>query len=72
MYNKERAKEWIMDDVDVSLSSLEFMKDSKGDWHQVVSREGWYQSKSGELYHYDGVIWDEVPKERLEELEYLG
>jgi hypothetical protein len=34
--------------------------------------KGWYQNLKGELYHYDGVIWDVVPKERLTDLEYLG
>lgn len=33
---------------------------------------GWYQNRSGKLFHYDGVVWDEVPNERMEELEFLG
>jgi hypothetical protein len=33
---------------------------------------GWYQNIKGQLFHFDGVIWDEVPEEKLEKLEYLG
>lgn len=33
---------------------------------------GWYQNSNGDLFHYDGVIWDNVPNERAEDLEYLG
>lgn len=32
---------------------------------------GWYQGADGELYHYDGVIWDEVPGREVK-LEFLG
>ena len=34
--------------------------------------EGWYQNLKGELFHYDGLIWDVVPREKITELEYLG
>jgi hypothetical protein len=40
-----------------------------GSWGYKV---GWYQDKKGSLYHYDGVIWDEVPQDSNERLEYLG
>jgi hypothetical protein len=33
---------------------------------------GWYQNSKGLLYHYDGVVWDDVPLDNLKELEYLG
>jgi hypothetical protein len=33
---------------------------------------GWHQDSSGNLYHYDGVIWDVVPEMRVNQLEYLG
>ena len=33
---------------------------------------GWYQNADGDLYHYDGTIWDTVPKEQIKDLEYLG
>jgi hypothetical protein len=36
-----------------------------------AAEAGWYQSASGELYHYDGIIWDEVPARGLK-LEFLG
>jgi hypothetical protein len=45
-------------------------RDSKGRFIEVVA--GWYQNSSGDLFHYDGVVWDKVPSERLESLEYLG
>jgi hypothetical protein len=33
---------------------------------------GWYQNLATELFYYDGVIWDKIPNERINELEYLG
>lgn len=39
---------------------------------KIQIREGWYQDRKGLLYHYDGVVWDAVPYENAEELEYLG
>lgn len=33
---------------------------------------GWYQNGNGQLFYYDGVVWDVVPSERIEKLEYLG
>jgi len=33
---------------------------------------GWYQNIKGSLYHYDGVVWDEVPDWDIKQLEYLG
>ena len=36
------------------------------------TREGWYQDSKGSLYHYDGLIWDEVPSPNIKQLEYLG
>ena len=33
---------------------------------------GWYQDKNGNLYSYDGVIWDEVPPMPIKDLEYLS
>jgi hypothetical protein len=35
-------------------------------------KAGWYQDKEGKLYHYDGVLWDEVPEEKVVNLEHLG
>lgn len=34
-------------------------------------RKGWYQNSVGVLYHYDGVNWDDVPIEKISDLEYL-
>lgn len=33
---------------------------------------GWYQNSRGDLYHYDGVVWDNVPNEKVSDLEFLG
>lgn len=49
----------------------EFMRDEKGRFTQPVN-QGWYQNSRGELFHYDGTIWDNVPEDRLQALEYLG
>lgn len=56
---------------------LEFLRDEKGRWiedfnkHEEV-KQGWYQNRVGDLYHYDGTVWDEVPGEMIRDLEYLG
>lgn len=47
--------------------NLEFMR--KDD---VKVSAGWYQNAVGDLYHYDGVVWDTVPSERIQDLEFLG
>ena len=52
--------------------NLSFLRDDKGRWTPEVFKEGWYQNGEGKLYHYDGVVWDDVPSERIDELEYLG
>lgn len=54
------------------LGDLGIRRDSVGRWTHVEVAEGWYQSLGGTLYHYDGIVWDVVPAERVEELEYLG
>lgn len=52
----------------------EFLKgverDSKGRFIETVV--GWYQNSHGDLFHYDGTVWDQVPSERIGDLEYLG
>lgn len=50
------------------FENLEFMRDRK----DATVLVGWYQNLSGELFHYDGSIWDNVPGERVQELEFLG
>jgi hypothetical protein len=52
--------------------SNSYSRDEKGRWISDDPKEGWYQNHDGQLFHYDGVIWDEVPSERIEKLEYLG
>jgi hypothetical protein len=56
-----------------ALDNLDFMNDPKLVYRQQKDLlAGWYQSLSAELFYYDGVIWDKIPKERINELEYLG
>lgn len=38
----------------------------------VATQIGWYQNSKGDLYHYDGTIWDNVPEEKINNLEFLG
>lgn len=33
--------------------------------------KGWYQNSVGVLYRYDGTNWDNVPVEKISDLEYL-
>lgn len=53
------------------LDSIMRSRTKKDDTHLNISA-GWYQSTKGSLYHYDGVIWDEVPNWDIRQLEYLG
>ena len=55
------------------LESLDFMNDPKLVYRQQRDLlSGWYQNTASELFFYDGVIWDKIPKEKVNELEYLG
>lgn len=38
----------------------------------VDQKPGWYQDLKGNLYKYDGVVWDVVPENKPDELEFLG
>lgn len=38
----------------------------------VDYKAGWYQDLNGNLYQYDGVVWDVVPVKEAGELEFLG
>ena len=60
----------VFEDVLEKYENLEFLRDDKGRFIEAVN--GWYQNVKGELYHYDGVVWDNVPNEKVSELEYLG
>lgn len=33
---------------------------------------GWYQDTEGNLWHFDGSVWDVVPEQMTKRLEYLG
>jgi len=44
-------------------------RDLSGRW--VEANQGWYQNSAGDLFHYDGVVWDVVP-DSIKKLEYLG
>jgi hypothetical protein len=56
-----------------ALDNLDFMNDPKLVYRQQKELlAGWYQNLATELFYYDGVIWDKIPKERINELEYLG
>ena len=60
----------VFDDIAEKYKDLEFLKEDKGRFTEVVS--GWYQNSIGDLFHYDGVIWDNVPDEQIKTLEFLG
>jgi hypothetical protein len=62
----------IFEETMKKFENLGFLRDEKGRWSEAVPEAGWYQDRDGNLYNYDGVIWDEVPKDRISELEYLG
>jgi hypothetical protein len=62
----------IFEETMRDLERLKVRRDSVGRWTEDVPEAGWYQDRDGTLYNYDGVVWDEVPKERIEKLEYLG
>lgn len=38
----------------------------------VDYKSGWYQDIDGNLYQYDGVVWDVVPGREVGKLEFLG
>lgn len=47
-----------------------FARDQESKFVELTS--GWYQSPRGDLFKYDGVVWDKVPDCALKSLEYLG
>ena len=56
-----------------ALDNLDFMNDPKLVYRQQKDLlAGWYQNLATELFYYDGVIWDKIPDEKINELEYLG
>jgi hypothetical protein len=62
----------IFEETMRSLDRLSIRRDDLGRWTDGINKAGWYQDKSGNLYQYDGVVWDEVPKDKVSDLEYLG
>lgn len=62
----------VFEETVKAYEALQFLRDDKGRWTQLDIKAGWYQDKQGNLYQYDGVIWDDVPNSRIEDLEYLG
>lgn len=62
----------VFEDTLKQYERLHFLRDKYGRWTEGDLKEGWYQNGEGQLYHYDGVVWDEVPSERIDKLEYLG
>jgi hypothetical protein len=61
----------VEDDSDLP----EFLRDNKDTMSRMKEIEvvvGWYQNSKGDLFHYDGTIWDSVPSDKLQDLEFLG
>ncbi len=59
--------------IDVPVfETIEFLRDEHGRWTQLEVKAGWYQDTDGNLYQYDGLVWDVVPSVKIEKLEYLG
>lgn len=56
----------------MDIEALDFLRDDRGRWLGIKLPAGWYQNSRGELFKYDGVVWDKVPSEKLENLEHLG
>lgn len=56
------------------MQDLEFLRETPRDkvGRFIEAKLGWYQDRYGNLYKYDGVIWDVVPEGSIEELEYLS
>lgn len=57
---EQELPQFLRDDATVTGKAIELMS------------SGWYQNSIGDLYHYDGVVWDKVPAEKIENLEFLG
>lgn len=59
-YEEEELPQFLRDDATVTGTAMR------------LTNSGWYQNSSGDLYHYDGVVWDNVPSEKIDSLEFLG
>lgn len=77
-YEAKMTKTPIFDMLVKEMKSIDdaelpkFLRDESGRWAEAEVLKGWYQNSRGDLYHYDGVIWDEVPNEQIKDLEFLG
>ena len=77
-YEAKMTKTPIFDMLVKEMNSIDnaelpkFLRDESGRWAEAEVLKGWYQNSRGDLYHYDGVIWDEVPNEQIKDLEFLG
>lgn len=82
---KPESADWILEELSNARAfgeSEEILKlldlyvsnnqESKPARQIKVSDAGWYQNSDGKLFHYDGVVWDEVPSEKQGDLEFLG
>ncbi len=70
IYDRLKEEIWKRESPDGNLP--DFLKDPFEAQGEVETVIGWYQNSKGDLFHYDGTIWDNVPNEKLQELEYLG
>lgn len=70
-------------DYSLAIDTLnELMEFVAGEEHYIASTAssktettdapGWYQDVEGNLYKYDGVVWDVVPEKSAGKLEFLG
>lgn len=51
----------------------EFLKEDERTVKEAKKHmKGWYQNSKGDLFHYDGIVWDDVPGESIKDLEFLG
>lgn len=51
----------------------EFLKEDERTVKEAMKHmKGWYQNSKGDLFHYDGIVWDDVPGESIKDLEFLG
>lgn len=60
-------------DLQNSLEEIQESRTTSQPVNRFVDyKTGWYQDLDGNLYKYDGIIWDVVPGRETGELEFLG